>query len=338
VRIPVNVQSGALSGRRGIGEALDSVGVERALASISERALQKGAQAGLDVLPREVMRLTGATSIVLYEGRTLIAAAGRRVSRPGRGHALQGFRVRHGRTTLAVSPERIGPAEQPVLERFARLASTLLAARKREIDAQARQAHLGRELREQAKLLGFRERNRSRASHDLRTPLLVIRGYLDMMRKGMIGELTPTVERYLERMLSATQDMNTLITQRLAPGGAPEDLRALLHTAFLQPRKPALSLQCTATAVPLKGAPAPWALLMRTLARGLESSGAMEVKATIEARESLKMWRLHLSAPAQRPLTKATVKRLEPLVHLLGGTVSIDAGEPVTLTLLLPSA
>lgn len=338
MRIPVNVQSGALSGRRGIGEGQDSVGVERALAAISERALQKGAQAGLEVLPREVMRLTGATSIVLYEGRNRIAEAGHRVSRPGRGHAPQGFLVRHGRITLAVSPERVGPAERPVLERFARLGSSLLAARKRELDAQARQVRMGQELREQAKALSVRERNRSRASHDLRTPLLVIRGYLDMMRKGMVGEMTPTLERYLERMMSATQDMNTLISQRLAPGNAPEDLRALLSTAFGQPRKPVLSLQCTTAAVPLKGAPASWALLMRTLARGLEGTGALEVKATIDARESLKMWRLHLSAPAERPLSKATVKRLEPLVHLLGGTLSIDDGQPLALTLLLPSA
>jgi two-component system, OmpR family, sensor kinase len=321
-----------------VGEGLDSVGVDRTLAAISERALQKGAQAGLEVLPREVMRLTGATSIVLYEGRTLIAEAGHRVSRTGRGHAPQGFRVRYGRLTLAVSPERMGPAERPLLERFARLGNSLLAARRRELDAQARQARMARELREQAKALSARERNRSRASHDLRTPLLVIRGYLDMMRKGMVGEMTPTLARYLERMLSATQDMNTLISQRLAPGHAPEDLRALLGAAFGQPRKPALSLQCTAAAVPLKGAPASWALLMRTLARGLESTGTSEVKATLEARESLKMWRLHLSAPAERPLSPATLKRLEPLVHVLGGTVSIDAGQTVALTLLLPSA
>ncbi|MDC0715077.1 histidine kinase dimerization/phospho-acceptor domain-containing protein [Stigmatella sp. ncwal1] len=317
------------------------MGVERALATISERALQKGAQAGLEVLPREVMRLTGATSIVLYEGRNRISEAGRRVSVSGATRAPQGFLVKHGRITLAVSPERLGSAERPVLERFARLGSSLLAARKREIDAQARQARLGRELREQAKALSFRERNRSRASHDLRTPLLVIRGYLDMMRKGMIGELTPPVERYLQRMMSATQDMNTLISQRLAPGSAPEDLRALLSTAFTPssqaPRKLSLSLQGPAT-VPLKGPASTLALLMRTLARGLEGTGAVEATGTIEAREPMKMWRLHLSAPAERPLAKPVVKRLEPLVQLLGGTLSITEGHPLELTLNLPAA
>ncbi|WP_148273357.1 histidine kinase dimerization/phospho-acceptor domain-containing protein [Stigmatella aurantiaca] len=317
------------------------MGVEQALAAISERALQKGAKAGLEVLPREAMRLTGAMSIVLYEGRNRISEAGRRVSVSGQGHAPQGFLVKHGRITLAVSPERIGAAERPVLERFARLGSSLLVARRRELDAQARQRRMGQELRELAKVLSFRERNRSRASHDLRTPLLVIRGYLDMMRKGMIGELTPALERYLQRMMSATQDMNTLISQRLAPGSAPEDLRALLHTAFPSSartsRRLVLSLQGPA-AVPLKGAAPTLALLVRTLARGMAGTGARKVEGTIEVREPMKMWRLHLSAPAERPLAKPVVKRLEPLIHLLGGTLSIGEGLPLELTLNLPAA
>ena len=48
--------------------------------------------------------------------------------------------------------------------------------------------------------------------------MLVIQGYLDMMSKGMTGDLTPTMKRYVERMQSATQDMAVLIARQLARG------------------------------------------------------------------------------------------------------------------------
>ncbi|HZH02993.1 MAG TPA: histidine kinase dimerization/phospho-acceptor domain-containing protein [Myxococcaceae bacterium] len=62
-----------------------------------------------------------------------------------------------------------------------------------------------------------------RARHDLKTPLAVMKGYLDMMLRGMGGELTPQMRRYLERMGQAVRHELTLLDSRL---GSPEGLMA----------------------------------------------------------------------------------------------------------------
>ncbi len=40
--------------------------------------------------------------------------------------------------------------------------------------------------------------------HDLKAPLLAIRGYVDLMQRGAAGPLTPRMERYLARVMEAT--------------------------------------------------------------------------------------------------------------------------------------
>jgi two-component system, OmpR family, sensor kinase len=40
--------------------------------------------------------------------------------------------------------------------------------------------------------------------HDLKAPLLTIRGYVDLMQRGAAGPLTPRMERYLARVMEAT--------------------------------------------------------------------------------------------------------------------------------------
>ncbi len=40
--------------------------------------------------------------------------------------------------------------------------------------------------------------------HDLKAPLLAIRGYVDLMQRGAAGRLTPRMERYLARVMEAT--------------------------------------------------------------------------------------------------------------------------------------
>jgi hypothetical protein len=247
-----------------------------------------------------------------------------------------------GRTALVVHPERLATEAREALERIARLTSTLLTARRREAAAQARQVRLCRQLRQLENALAYRERNRSRASHDLRTPLLVMKGYVDMMRKGMTGELTPTMERYLERITGATQDMGLLIARQLAPGSAPEDLLLLLREAFgrlAATRHPSLHCEGPVPTAPLRGPRSALVLLTQALARGLAAPGATRVDMALEAREATRMWRLSLSACAERALQPRVTQRLEQLVNRLGGTLAVQQDGPrLELTVQLPAA
>jgi signal transduction histidine kinase len=338
--IPVCVHAGALSGRRE-EEAPGAAEAERVLAAVAERALTQGARAGLDALLREALRLTGVAGIALYEGRVRITEAGLRPPPLSRARAAQVLRSPDGRTVLVVHPERLAAEARELLARMARLASTLLAARRREAAVQSRQARLCRQVRHLEEALAHRERNRSRASHDLRTPLLVMKGYVDMMRKGMTGELTPTMSRYLERVMGATQDMGLLIAQRLAPGSPPEDLLPLLREAFGRlPASRSLSLhpERTVPAAPLRGPRSLLVLLMQCLARGLAATGATQADVTLEPRETTRMWRLSLCTRVERALTFRVTQRLECLVQRLGGTLAIQGGPELELTLQLPAA
>jgi two-component system OmpR family sensor kinase len=290
---------------------------------------------------KESLRLTGVAGIALHEGRVRIAEAGLRLPPLSRLRASQVIPTGDRRAALGVFPERLGVEQREVLERIAQLAGTLLAARRREASVQERQASLCRELRRLQRDLAYRESNRSRASHDLRTPLLVIQGYLEMMRKGMTGELTPTMERYVERMQGASQNMAQLISRQLSRGGAPEDLRALVLEAFepvVQARNLSLHLECSAQWAPVRGPRSVVAQLARIMARDLGTSRVSKVQVRIDEQERLGMWRLRVSTDKPRLLLARKVARLEQLLHRLGGTLSIQDEAPFELRLLLPAA
>jgi len=311
------------------------------LAAVAERSLTDGARAGLDALLNEALRLTGVAGLALHEGRARVTEAGLRLPPLSRLRATQLIPAGDGRTLLAVLPERGALEQREVLVRFARLAGTLLAARRREAALQQRQAALCREVQRQRRELAYREGNRSRASHDLRTPVLVIQGYLDMMNKGLTGELTPAMKRYVERMQSATQDMAVLISRQLARGGAPEDLRSLLLEAFeplARSRKLTLNVECSAKSVPVRGNSNMVEQLVRLLARDLATTRARVVNLRIEAQEHLGMWRLGVSTDKPRVLQSRQMDRLEQLLHRLGGTLSIQDEPPFELRLHLPAA
>lgn len=311
------------------------------LAAVAERSLMDGARAGLDALLNEALRLTGVAGLALHGGRTRVAEAGLRLPPLSRLRATQLIPAGDGRTTLAVLPERVALEQRDVLARIARLASTLLAARRREAALQERQTTLLREVQRQRRELAYREGTRSRASHDLRTPVLVIQGYLDMMSKGLTGELTPAMKRYVERMQSATQDMALLISRQLARGGAPEDLRSLLLEAFeplTRSRKFTLNVECSAKSVPVRGNSSLIEQLARLLARDLATTRARVVNLRIDAQEHLGMWRVCVSTDRPRLLQSRQMDRLDQLLHRLGGTLSIQDEPPFELRLHLPAA
>lgn len=64
------------------------------------------------------------------------------------------------------------------------------------------------------------ERQLTLARHDLKAPLVPVKGYVDMMLRGMAGPLTPNMQRYLSRMKDAVDRLRVLIDARLRPTGA----------------------------------------------------------------------------------------------------------------------
>lgn len=338
--IPSPVHAGALSGRLP-EDSVEAVEVERSLAAVAERSLQDGARAGIDALLKEALRLTGVAGIALYDGRVRIAEAGLRLPSLSRLRASQLIPIEEGRSSLGVIPERTSGEQRETLERLARLAGSLLKAWRREAALQGRQASLCQQLRQLQRELSYRESNRSRASHDLRTPLLVIQGYLEMMRKGMTGELTPTMEKYVERMQGSTQMMGQLISRQLSRGGAPEDLRALALEAFepmARARKLPLRFECSAEWAPVRGPRSVVTQLTRLLARDLGTSRVGVVQVRIEEQEKLGMWTLSVSTDRPRLLMARKLARLEQLLQRLGGALSIQDEAPFELRLHLPAA
>ncbi len=310
------------------------------MAAVAEHALRNGARAGLEALLKEALKLTGAAGIALHEGRVRIAEAGLRPPPPSKSRASQVYPVGDGRATLVILSERTGAEQQELLARIARMANTLLVARRREVSQQARQVQLVRQRQRLERELNYRECARSRASHDLRTPLLVIKGYLEMMRKGMTGPLTPTMERYVERMTRSAQDMNELIVQQLSRGGAPEDLLCLLTDAFeplARSQHVTLNVKCEVQSVPVRGPGPVLAQLARMLARDVSATRAHEVNLSIDAHEKVGMWRLRVSTDKHRTLPARKVARLEHLVLRLGGTLSIQDESPFELRVHLPA-
>jgi signal transduction histidine kinase len=310
--------------------------VEKVLAAVAERALRCGTRAGLDALVREAQRLTGASGAALYEGRTCVARTGQGVL----ARKVSGASARHN--ALVVWPERPGASDQEVLTRLATFGGSLLAARARERDAVARQARLLEARQRLERAVAQQERRRSRASHDLRTPLMVMKGYVDMMMKGTAGPLTPSMQRYLDRMLRVANDQGALIERRLARGvdEGVEDLRPLLRSALPLAarggRAPDVALTLPDRPVAVRGPRASIELLVRTLARAVLARGAA-VAVRVEPAEDLGMWRLRVDSRGGRALPEKTEAVLRHLAQRLRGGLSLPTDEGGGLVVHLPA-
>ncbi|MCP3141163.1 histidine kinase dimerization/phospho-acceptor domain-containing protein [Pyxidicoccus xibeiensis] len=326
--IPSSVRAGAWSGRR-IEDDLDAR-VDTVLAAVAERALRCGTRAGLESLLREALRLTGASGAALYDGRTCVARVG------------MGEPARRPGAALMVWPERPGVLEQRTLARLATFGTSLMAAHAREVDAAARQARLLEAKQRLEQTVAQQERRRSRASHDLRTPLMVIKGYVDMMMKGTAGPLTEPMQRYLDRMMRVANDQGALIERRLARvvDEGVEDLRPLLRSAFIPSARRGAAVAAALTLpgrpVALKGPRASVDLLVRTLARAVAASGGA-ASVRVESAEELGMWRLRVDMRGGRPLPEKTAAVLRHLAQRLRGGLSLPTGEGGELVAHLPA-
>ncbi|AGC44403.1 sensor histidine kinase [Myxococcus stipitatus DSM 14675] len=326
--IPLRVQAGAWSGW-GVDLGFDA-GIEQALAAVAERALRCGALAGMELLLRETLRLTSASGAALFDGSTCVARVGT--------HAA-GFPSSTGRR-LRLWPERTGPRDDALLERLSALGGALLAAHAREASSQARHARLLSARRRLEQEVAHWEVRRSLAAHDLRTPLMVVRGYVDMMLKGHAGPLCSTMQRYLDRMARATQDQRAVIDQRL--GRNPiTDLGPLLQTALgphakQSPRRE-LTLALPERPMRVRASTAQLEAWVRVLARALATTRSTSVWLLGVAVEATRCWQLDLRmqgghAPAERPL--AVVREH---TRRLGGTLRAPSSDARSWIILLPA-
>ncbi|WP_426750968.1 sensor histidine kinase [Myxococcus sp. Y35] len=324
--IPSSVLAGAWTGWR-IEHELDA-GVEQALARIAERALRCGARAGLEALAQETLRMTGASGVALYDGRVRVAAAGF-VAPARRG------------STLVVWPEPPAGQEARVLSRLSAFGAVLLAAHARERHAAARQVHLLKTQRRLEQRVASQEQRRSRAAHDLRTPLMVIKGYVDMMLKGTAGGLAAPIQRYLERLKRSAEDQSAIIDRRLAKVSdeGVVDLRPLLRTAFIPaargPRAVDTALTLPDRPVAVPGSRDDVELLVRTLARAVASSG-VPAAVRVEAAGDAGVWQLRVALRGGRSMPERTVATLRLLAQRLRGGLSLPEETGNGLVVHLP--
>ncbi|HYV44719.1 MAG TPA: histidine kinase dimerization/phospho-acceptor domain-containing protein [Myxococcaceae bacterium] len=153
------------------------------------------------------------------------------------------------------------------------------------------------------------ERELSRTVHDLKAPLSALKGYVDMMLRGIAGPMPPTANRYLTRIREVVDRERQLIDDRLRPRSHPApppmtDLARALAAAVdrsgpaLRARRLQLSLE-----LPPRGCPVPASqglvdLLARRLVRHLLQTAAPGTSACLFLRDDLGRRYLELSPGA----------------------------------------
>ncbi len=73
----------------------------------------------------------------------------------------------------------------------------------------------GRDVTEERKNQEIRDHFISVTSHELRTPMTVIRGYIEVMLQGNFGEINQTQAEFLHKMLRSVKDLITFVNDTL---------------------------------------------------------------------------------------------------------------------------
>lgn len=113
---------------------------------------------------------------------------------------------------LVLQSPRIPP---DMLELCLEVAGALLKRRRLERRQRALMFLLQRSRSRQRTLRVQVDAARSQARHDLKAPLTAFQGYVDLIGRGLAGPVSPTLERYLERMRDAANRENLLIDHHL---------------------------------------------------------------------------------------------------------------------------
>jgi signal transduction histidine kinase len=165
------------------------------------------------------------------------------------------------------------------------------------------------------------ERELSRAVHDLKAPLSALKGYVDMMLRGIAGPMPPTANRYLARIREVVDRERQLIDDRLRPHpdpGAPPtvDLSRAFAAAVersgpaLRARRLHLSLELPPRGCTLPATQGLADLLARRLVRHLLQTAAPGASVHLALREDLGRRWIELS-PAADPAGPAPSEPLD---------------------------
>ncbi len=99
----------------------------------------------------------------------------------------------------------------PLLE----LAERCLALERRASELSARERITRRTVASSRERLSRLEAQLAYVRHELKSPLVAVKGYVEMMARGMAGPLTPVMKRYLERIAAGVERQRELIERWL---------------------------------------------------------------------------------------------------------------------------
>ncbi len=304
------------------------------LSVVAERALRHGARAGLDALLEVTRRLTGTSGAALHAGGQRVAQAG--LTPPSPAQALPRQLLRDGNTLLVLREPCVSEEEQRRLCRLAELGSTLLTSRAREEAARSEQVRLRRERLRLEERMVWRKHRRARTAHDLRTPLLVLQGYIDMMARGLAGPLTPSMKRYLERMARAAEELGDGLQRGPADEVPAESLCPLLRATFGPGQRLPARLELPSGPVRVRVQREVLVLWVRTLGRLLAGTRARNVVLRVDAPDGPATWRLRVQGHTERALPARPIRLLEQLARRMGARHSLQTQPCLELTVRLP--
>jgi len=192
------------------------------------------------------------------------------------------------------------------------------------------------------------EKAMRRAAHDLKAPLSAMKGYVDMMLRGMAGPLTPTMQRYLDRLSQAIERERALIDlllhappQRLAPVDLKQCVLASLDRSREAMDTKHLGLEFVAPLDPcqLQADRDTLELLVRRLIREMVRSAPQGAVIDVDLREEGPGWQLSLGLPGGLPGGTLNLQGgaiCNAIARRLGGSVDFACQGGAALRMILP--
>jgi two-component system, OmpR family, sensor kinase len=304
-------------------------GWPRALASSSASALERERM-------KRMLRRDGALRHALRSGLCV------------REHGLRFFPVKqHGvvAAVLGVAPIPGKVLGVGVLAQLAELAGAVMERSEQD----AARAEARRQLaRTQAEIQLAQQRvdtTLSSAASELKVPLAAMKGYLDMVARGMAGPLSPTLQHYIDRLRQAVERERDLIGRWLTPArDARCDLRDTLREVVEQIAPAvrrsdvAVSMEVPQEPCWFRGDATPTGLLSRQLSRALLSTIApgSAVELHLEARDG--EWLISVKTDKRGRAWTRAIAVLDELLRRHGGHLVVPEEQDVMLQLAIPSA
>lgn len=186
----------------------------------------------------------------------------------------------------------------------------------------------------------------ARMVHDLKAPLSAVKGYVEMLLRGMAGPLSPDASRYLERIREVIDREREMIDTRLRPRGDRGlavmcDLGRTLEAALarshraVQARGLVVRADLLDAASPVMARPSLLLLFARRLVRHLVGAAAPGGAVSLAVHDEVGRWAVEASADGDRGRGRDLLLCREA-VERLGGTFHPGAQGQGAIRVLLP--